>query len=157
MEFRSVTLDEGLLAADAVAEQEKVVRRATSLIEALGKQFNDQHTAGVSGLAFATGGDYPVVGMVKSPFGNGRITLGWRLEGRELVGVLTLAREQIDHLGRNVWEPVLAGGLPSNGGRRGGLEVTEDKQGMIRNQVDLDVALGLAMLYAILNGPVVTG
>lgn len=53
------------------------------------------------------------VADIKTAIGDGRLTFGWRIDDRELMGVLSVQRKQYDQYDRVFWNEVWAINVPS--------------------------------------------
>lgn len=90
---------------------------------------------------------------VETDLGNGRLSLRWQCDTKELFGVLVFERALFDHLDRRAWEAVLTVKVPAQGGWQIG-----DAETAFANTQHLDennklYVLAMSILYAVVNGP----
>jgi hypothetical protein len=95
---------------------------------------------------------------IKTPLGNGRIVLSWHVRDADLLGIMTVEREQFDKYGKQFWEPVWGLKVPINGNPYSGSQdapvaIPLDSMSNRTRANALFEAI-MAILYGIANGPV---
>lgn len=155
MKFRLVSADEldQIRNLDSVAGA--ISRKAKTLVEQLGKEFNQAESGGICGVEFSCIGSSRAFGSVKTPFGTGRLRLAWTHDGVQLLGEIVVDREIFDKQDRQCWEPVYSFLLGEQGGWRPSLEDQNPPYYLSGEPRIRYWALGASIVYAILNGPVV--
>jgi hypothetical protein len=155
MKFRLVLDDEldQIRNLDSVAGA--IARKPRSLIEQLGKEFNQAESGGISGVEFTYIESTRAFGAVKTPFGIGRLRLTWMHDGKQLLGEVIVDREIFDKQDRQCWEPVYSFLLGELGGWQPSLKDQKMPYYLNRDPAIRYWALGASIVYAILNGPVI--
>jgi hypothetical protein len=98
------------------------------------------------------------VATVKTPFGNARIRMSWKIVAKELLGVLIVERECRDQYDRLYWEPVWGINVPAyedpySGDSASGSRIPiDDVYGDTRRSALFTGVLSI--VFGIVNGPV---
>lgn len=149
-EFRDISPELGEALRSAVEESKEVLQRSVSLVEVLKSAF-DERLASI-GIEFIVKSEDPLDVWLETPLGTGRLRLEWRTNADGVVGRLVLDRKTLDHYDVSIWQPVWAVTIPPYGDITAG-----DSHGQVIRLNDLKgistTKTGLAMLYAIANGP----
>jgi hypothetical protein len=155
MEFRLVTDEEIAEVRHLDSPADSIRRKIVTLVGDLNKMFDGLDPGGVTGLRFANGGEYRVVGSITTNFGLGRMRLEWILKKGQLMGKVVIDREQYDQRDRQYWEPVYSFLMADSGQWRPSNPTSETPEYLQRDTVGRHYGLGCSIFYAILNGPVV--
>lgn len=155
MNFRPVTEHEWRGLQSSLGLHERIRTRATNIVAWLGAVFNDCEPGGVIGLEFQSQADDDVVCRIATPVGKGRIRLDWVLVNNELHGLLIVEKAIRDEADKPKWIRVWQLNVPEASAV---FVATPDEGYSLRavgRQRENDVfAIGMGILFAIVNGPV---
>lgn len=155
MKFRLVTdneLDQVRHLDDATSV---IQSKATALIGELAKMFNGQETRGIRGVEFTPGDSIRSIGLVKTPYGIGRMRLIWNHDGQKCRGEIVIDRELLDERDLQYWEPVFSFSLGQQGVWTPSHPPVETPGYLKHDTATRYWALGASIYYAIFKGPVV--
>lgn len=153
MSYRLVQSSEWTTLQHAEGSVAKIRRRAERLINDLCDTFDDKATIADVYPKFVLTDARGGIASIDTRFGRGRLTLAWRLED-QLIGILTLERQECDPSGALVWRPVYAVEVPETGH----WTVNRELHSLVANGTAQDAAfvLGMSMMVAMVNGPILS-
>ena len=107
MEFAKLPEDQWKAFGGVAANIEVIRSKAIAYVHALAHRLTEVHTFRTAGFQIAViDGDIPLLATIKTPIGDGSISLGWRISGNELVGALEFRKHHLDERGSEIRELV---------------------------------------------------
>lgn len=149
-EFKDISPELGERLRNAIQDCDEVRQRAVTLVDVLKTVFD--RSLDSIGIRITPVADDPLDVLIETPMGNGRLRLEWRTNADTILGRLLLQRRTVDQYDVPIWESVWAITVPPYGDITAG-----DRNGQVIRLNDpkslSTTKAGLAMLYAIANGP----
>lgn len=135
----------------------EIKQRINSLVKNLSEEFADQSVKLQLCTDFNLSEKEPVLAILSSPVGNGRLLSGWTVDGGELVGLLVVQRsirnESDEIVWQTVWDLKIPAYSPIYAGSDDHAEIVLPQHRFGHDYSTALFKICLAIMYAIVDGP----
>ncbi len=156
MHYESIPEARWRIIQNAPSSAQDVRIRCERILRSLRAVFSDPGNLYASGLEISeTDPDSPILALIKTPFGSGRLRLSWTIDAGELAGMIVVEREAVPP--KEDWDPVWGIVVPKNDNPYAGRgdakqEILLDRQ--LGNHLSRSIfEIGMSMVFAIGLGP----
>jgi hypothetical protein len=158
MEFDKIPDDQVRAFRDTIPTMKRITDRSDHLLELLIKACEDWKILREAKIEISRGGPGAAIASIKTPFGNGRILLGWMVSEQALLGHFVVERECHNKYEQLYWEAIWGLKIPEyedpfasslQGGFR--VQLNDHFGDSLPGEISTCV---LSMVYGIVNGSV---